>query len=97
MVAGAGELPNPWVFGGGATIRGARDPLFDKTSGGFGTKGLDGGGTVVVMADGSVRRVSSNVDARVFKAMCTIRGADSVDLERDSQPFDLHSLQEAKK
>lgn len=96
MVAGAGELANPWVFGGGATIRGAREPVFDKTSG-FGSKNISGGGTIAVMADGSVRQVSANVDPRVFKAMCTIRGADSVDIERDSQPFDLHSLREAKK
>ncbi len=96
MVAGAGELTNPWVFGGGATIRGVREPIFDKTSG-FGTKGIAGGGTVVVMADGSVRQISANVDPRVFKAMCTIHGAESVDLERDSKPFDLQSLREAKK
>ncbi len=96
MVAGAGELANPWVFGGGATIRGVREPIFDKTSG-FGTKGIAGGGTVVMMADGSVRQISPNVDPRVFKAMCTIRGAESVDLERDSQPFDLRTLREAKK
>jgi hypothetical protein len=96
MVAGAGELANPWVFGGGATIRGAREPIFDKTSG-FGTKGIAGGGTVVMMADGSVRQIHANVDPRVFKAMCTIRGAESVDLERSSQPFDLQTLREPKK
>jgi hypothetical protein len=79
MMVGSGATSNPWMFGGGGTIRGAREPLFDKTSG-LGTKGLAGGGALVVMADGSVRQVNAKVDSRVFKAMCTIHGADSVDL-----------------
>src|SRR5262245_28159248 len=91
MIAGAGALANPWIFGGGATIRGAREPLFDKNSG-LGTKGLPGGGSIVVMADGSVRHVSANVDPRVFKAMSTIHGAESVDLQQAGDSFDLQSL-----
>jgi DNA-directed RNA polymerase subunit RPC12/RpoP len=91
MVAGAGNLANPWVFGGGATIRGAREPVFDKTTG-LGTKGVEGGGSIIVMADGSVRHVSGKVDPKVFKAMCTIRGGETVDLEQDTKPFDIHSL-----
>jgi DNA-directed RNA polymerase subunit RPC12/RpoP len=92
MVVGTGDLPNPWVFGGGATIRGAREPLFDTMSG-LGTKGLPGGGTLAVMADGSVRHVAGNVDPRVFRALCTIHGAESVDLNASSQP---HALENAK-
>jgi hypothetical protein len=91
MVVGAGALPNPWIFGGGATIRGVREPLFEASSG-LGTKGLSGGGSLVVMADGSVRHVSAKVDPRVFKAMCTIRGAESFDLDQASKPFDLKQL-----
>ena len=91
MVAGAGALANPWTFGGGATIRGAREPYFDKSSG-LGTKGLPGGGSLVVMADGSVRHVTAKVDPKIFRAMCTIHGNDSVDLEAASQPFDLKTL-----
>jgi hypothetical protein len=91
MIAGAGALANPWVLGGGATIRGAREPLFDKTSG-LGTKGLAGGGSIVVMADGSVRQVSAGIDPRVFKAMSTIRGAESVDLQQAGSPFDVQEL-----
>jgi hypothetical protein len=91
MIAGAGALPNPWTFGGGATIRGARDPLFGGSSG-LGTKGLPGGGSVVVMADGSVRHVSGNVDPKVFRAMCTIGGAETVDLENASKPYSMNSL-----
>jgi hypothetical protein len=91
MIAGAGNLANPWIFGGGATIRGAREPVFDKTTG-LGTKGIAGGGSIIVMADGSVRHVSGKVDPKVFKAMCTIRGGETVDLEQDAKPFDMHSL-----
>src|SRR5688572_15015535 len=91
MVVGTGALPNPWLLGGGATIRGAREPLFDKLSG-LGTKGLPGGGTITVMADGSVRQVTANVDPHVFRSMCTIHGADTVDVQQATQAFSLESL-----
>lgn len=91
MVVGTGALPNPWLLGGGATIRGAREPLFDKL-GGLGTKGIAGGGTVAVMADGSVRQVTGNVDPQVFRAMCTIHGKDAVDVQQATQAFSLESL-----
>jgi hypothetical protein len=91
MIAGSGTLANPWIVGGGATIRAARDPVFDKVSG-LGTKGLPGGGTLVVMADGSVRHVADKVDPAVFKAMSTIRGAETVDLERSAIPYSLDQL-----
>ena len=91
MVVGTGELPNPWLFGGGATIRGAREPLFDKMSG-LGTKGLAGGGTLAVMADGSVRHIAAGVDPKAFRALCTIHGAESVDLESVAKPYALDSL-----
>jgi len=96
MMVGTGAMANPWLLGGGGTIRGAREPLFDKTSG-LGTKGLSGGGTLAVMADGSVRHITSKVDPRVFKALCTIHGAESVDLEANSQTFALESLKPAAK
>jgi hypothetical protein len=92
MVVGTGSLASPWIFGGGATIRGAREPHFDKVSG-LGTRNLPQGGTVAVMADGSVRFMSANIDPKVFRAMCTIRGSDSVDLEGASQPFLLESIE----
>ncbi|HZN34872.1 MAG TPA: DUF1559 domain-containing protein [Pirellulaceae bacterium] len=91
MVVGGGELANPWLFGGGATIRGAREPLFDKTSG-LGTKGLAGGGTLAIMADGSVRQINPQIDPAVFKAMCTIHGSEKVDLEKSATPFDWELL-----
>jgi len=81
MVLGAGELANPWVMGGGSTIRGAREPYFDKISG-FGSKGTSG--VTVVMADGSVRVISSNINPAVFRALCTIHGAEKIDLATDA-------------
>ena len=39
MVMGSGTMANPWIMGGGATVRGAREPYFDKVSG-FGTRNL---------------------------------------------------------
>jgi len=84
MILGAGELANPWVMGGGATIRGAREPYFDKISG-FGSKGTSG--VTVVMADGSVRVISSKINPAVFRALCTIHGAEKIDLATDAPPF----------
>lgn len=77
MVVGSGELVSPWIQGGGATIRGAREPYFDKITG-FGSKGKSG--PMVLMADGSIRQLSDKMDPAVFRAMCTIHGADTVDL-----------------
>jgi hypothetical protein len=90
MIVGAGELSNPWLFGGGATIRGVREPIFDKTSG-LATKGLPGGGTIAVMADGSVRRINAKIDPAVFKAMSTIHGNERVDFQ-DAPATTLDSL-----
>lgn len=77
MVLGAGELAGPWIAGGGATVRGARSPYFDDVTG-FGTKGKEPG-TFAVLADGSTRFISKDVDPRVFRALCTIRGGETVD------------------
>lgn len=84
MVIGIGELANPWVMGGGATIRGARQPYFDKLSG-FASHGQNG--PITIMADGSIRLISSNIDPAVFRAMCTIHGAESVDLQAAAPLF----------
>ncbi|MFN0017691.1 MAG: DUF1559 domain-containing protein [Pirellulaceae bacterium] len=83
MVLGGGELASPWIMGGGATIRGAREPNFDKITG-FWSKGT--AGVTVVMADGSVRVVSSKIDPKVFRALCTSHGAEKIDLESSAPP-----------
>jgi hypothetical protein len=87
MIIGSGEMAGPWAQGGGATIRGAREPYFDGLTG-FGTRGLSQRGALAVFADGSVREISAEVDPRVFRSMCTIHGADSIDQDRLGQPRD---------
>jgi hypothetical protein len=91
MVVGSGKLANPWLLGGGATIRGAREPLFDGISG-LGSEGLPTPGTVVLMADGSVRTVPKSIDPKVFRAMCTIQGRETVDLETVAPVLPVESL-----
>ena len=91
MVIGSGTMANPWIMGGGGTVRGAREPYFDKVSG-FGTRNLPQAGALTIMADGSVRFISANVDPVAFRSMCTIHGSDSVDLERSAAPFLLDSI-----
>lgn len=85
MMIGAGRLAGPWVQGGGATIRGARAPHFDEVSG-FGSPGLKNRGARVLFADGSSREISAEIDPDVFRALCTIHGGESVDLNRINMP-----------
>lgn len=80
MVVGAGELAGPWASGGGATIRGARKPHFGGISG-FGTKGAEKEGTVVLRADGSSKFISGDIDPKIFEAMCTAHGQEKVDYD----------------
>jgi len=44
------------------------------------------------MADGSVRQINASIDPAVFKAMCTIHGGETVDLEKSAPPFDWETL-----
>jgi hypothetical protein len=82
MIIGSGEeLVAPWVQGGGATIRGARAPYFDKYTG-LGSRGLAKPGAFVMFADGSARTISADIDPEVFKAMCTMHGAEQVDMSK---------------
>ena len=39
-------------------------------------------GTIAIMADGSVRFIADNIPDDVFKAMCTIKGGEKVDLNK---------------
>ncbi len=81
MMIGSGKLASPWVAGGGATVRGAREPYFDSLTG-FGSKSTGQSGAASVMADGSVKFISSNIDPSVFRAMSTIHGNEQVDASR---------------
>jgi hypothetical protein len=81
MVIGSGAVTAPWVQAGGATIRGARAPYFHKFSG-FGSQGLASAGAFVLFADGSAKSISATIDPEVFKALCTMHGAEQVDLSK---------------
>jgi hypothetical protein len=81
MIVGTGAVVAPWIQGGGATIRGARQQVFDKHSG-IGSKGLSKPGTYVLFADGSARIISADIDPAVFKAMCTMHGAEEIDMNK---------------
>ncbi len=81
MIVGTGQVVAPWVQGGGATIRGARQPFFDKAAG-LGSKGLPKPGTCVLFADGSARVISSDIDPEIFKAMCTMHGGEAIDMSK---------------
>jgi len=92
LIAGSGELAAPWIAGGGGTVRGARQPYFDSLTG-FGSRsaaGKSSSGAIAVLADGSVRFVSSAIDPKVFRSMCTIHGNEQVDIKLHSgklQPY----------
>ena len=83
MLIGAGKIVGPWISGGGATVRGARAPYFDDITG-FGSAGDPGAGALVAMADGSVKRISKDIDPAVFRALSTIHGAESIDLKANA-------------
>ena len=78
MIVGSGRSTGPWIQGGGATIRGAREPYFNSLTG-LGSRGLPEAGAVVMFADGSTHVISPNIDPAVFRALCTIHGGESVD------------------
>lgn len=89
MVIGSdGIAAKPWIFGGGGTVRGARmgglsgqESYFSDLGGSmFALEGQSQPGTLAMMVDGSVRFVPKSIDPAVFRAMCTIHGSDTVDL-----------------
>src|SRR5262249_53582770 len=75
----------PWMAGGGSTVEGV--PEKDSVRP-FVSPQPDGKrGTLVVMADGSVRFIAENVKDDIFKALCTIKGGETdFILERDAVP-----------
>jgi hypothetical protein len=81
MMIEIGQLAGPWIAGGGASIRGARQTkstYFDSVTG-FGPS-TESDHALAVFADGSVRSISKNIDPAVFRALCTAHGAETVDL-----------------
>jgi hypothetical protein len=75
----------PWMAGGGSTVEGVPEQGSIRP---FVSPQADGKrGTLVVMADGSVRLIAESVKDDVFKALCTIKGGESdFILDRDAAP-----------
>ncbi|MBX7106568.1 MAG: DUF1559 domain-containing protein, partial [Gemmataceae bacterium] len=79
MIVGvAPNFQRPWIAGGGATIMGAPEQRSVRP---FLVRAQKG--THVIMMDGSVRFISENISDDVFKALCTIKGGETIeDLEK---------------
>jgi prepilin-type processing-associated H-X9-DG protein len=68
----------PWTAGGPATVRGldpARQPYIGR---GRQFGGLHPGGVMVAMADGSVRLLRETIEPKVFEALSTVAGGESL-------------------
>ena len=72
----------PWIAGGGATIQGV--PETKSVQPFVSGRHQDRPGTFVIMADGSVRFVPATIADAVFKAMCTLKGADPAQVEKET-------------
>jgi hypothetical protein len=75
-------LSQPWIAGGGATIRGL-DPA-DPMRGFVHTFGTPEGkpGTFAVMGDGSIRFIPANINKELLLAMATRAGGEKIVAER---------------
>ena len=93
-------LSQPWIAGGGATVRGLneRDPML-----GFRHNFTPDGqpGTYALMGDGSTRFIRGNISPEVLKAMATRAGGENLaDLDKEAprvdQPKKVEMKAEAK-
>jgi prepilin-type processing-associated H-X9-DG protein len=78
MLAETRVTNGPWTAGGPATVRGLdprRQPYLGRGQQ-FG--GSHPGGAMVAFADGSVRFLHETIDARVFEALSTIAGGETL-------------------
>jgi prepilin-type processing-associated H-X9-DG protein len=78
MLAETSSANGPWTTGGPATVRGldpGRQPYIGRNRQ-FG--GTHRGGVIVAFADGSVRFLSESIDRKVFEALATIAGGESL-------------------
>jgi hypothetical protein len=69
----------PWIAGGGSTVRGTSDAGTDVgRKGGFSSPVFNGKqGVWALMADGSARFITKDINPEIFKALCTMAGSDS--------------------
>jgi hypothetical protein len=81
-------VAGPWIAGGGSTVRGTSERGDDiGKRGGFNSPNYQGkAGVWIVMADGSTRFVTKDIDPAVFKALCTKAGGEQV------SEFDLNKF-----
>jgi hypothetical protein len=74
------DVFGPWIQGGGATVRAAQSQPYIGATSGFGSPGDTG--VMTIFADGSVRFISKDVDPKVFEALCTMNGGETVDVAK---------------
>ena len=83
MIQAPPGVQRAWISGGGATLVGVDDSLANPISDFVHTAPDKKRGTYVLMADGSVRWVTENIDAKVFKGMVTRAGGETLgDLDK---------------
>jgi hypothetical protein len=83
MMIQSRDVFGPWIQGGGATVRSAQAEPYIGVTSGFGSPGDTG--VMTIFADGSVRFLSKDIDPKVFEALCTINGGETVDLSKFAQ------------
>ena len=71
-----------WIAGGGSTIRGVSETESVKPFVCTKYNGKDG--TYAIMANGTVRFVYADIPDDLFKAMCTLKGADPAQVEKET-------------
>lgn len=72
----------PWIAGGGSTVRGVPETNSIRP---FVSTSYEGRrGTFAIMCDGTVRFIPETISDQNFKAMCTIKGGETVDLELEA-------------
>jgi len=78
LISESGRANGAWLQGGPATVRGL-DPA-DKPYIGPGRQfgGLHPGCVLIALADGSVRVVDEKIDPKVFEALATMAGGESL-------------------
>lgn len=75
-------VKRPWMAGGGSTAVGVPEKNSIKPF--VSVQGNGKKGTMVVMADGTIRFISETCSDDVFKALSTIKGNESVILNREA-------------
>ena len=78
LLAETGLDNGPWTAGGAATVRGlnpSRQPYIGR---GCQFGGLHREGVMVAMADGPVRYLHETIEPRVFEALSTVAGGETL-------------------